>query len=153
MRVNRRRGQILTVMVSVAAVASFGSVVWWAHNQDVKAGGLRLRDERVHVGTGREVEREGDQRGRRRVADLLAAVAEARVVVAAERHQVQVVIEDEARGVVIGDGLIDAPAKGGEERLGAIEIGDRKVREEVHGSILAKSKCAVKRPPTAELAD
>src|SRR5215813_1233517 len=34
MRVNRRRGQILTVMVSVAAIASFGSVVWWAHNQD-----------------------------------------------------------------------------------------------------------------------
>ena len=30
MRVNRRRGQILTVMVSIAAIASFGSVVWWA---------------------------------------------------------------------------------------------------------------------------
>lgn len=42
MRVNRRRGQILTVMVSVAAIASFGSVVWWAHNQDVKAGGRGL---------------------------------------------------------------------------------------------------------------
>jgi hypothetical protein len=41
-RVNRRRGQILTVMVSIAAVASFGSVVWWAHNQDVKAGGKGL---------------------------------------------------------------------------------------------------------------
>jgi len=42
MRVNRRRGQILTLMVSVAAIASFGSVVWWAHNQDVKAGGRGL---------------------------------------------------------------------------------------------------------------
>src|SRR5882762_8899032 len=42
MRVNRSRGQILTVMVSVAAIASFGSVVWWAHNQDVKAGGRGL---------------------------------------------------------------------------------------------------------------
>src|SRR6266702_1330469 len=42
MRVNRRRGQILTVMVSVAAIASFGSVVWWAHNQDVKSGGRGL---------------------------------------------------------------------------------------------------------------
>src|SRR5882757_10158833 len=41
-RVNRRRGQILTAMVSVAAIASFGSVVWWAHNQDVKAGGKGL---------------------------------------------------------------------------------------------------------------
>ncbi len=41
-RVNRRRGQILTAMVSVAAIASFGSVVWWAHNQDVKAGGQGL---------------------------------------------------------------------------------------------------------------
>jgi hypothetical protein len=41
-RVNRRRGQILTLMVSVAAIASFGSVVWWAHNQDVKAGGKGL---------------------------------------------------------------------------------------------------------------
>ncbi|UYN93921.1 MAG: SPOR domain-containing protein [Enhydrobacter sp.] len=29
-------------MVSVAAIASFGSVVWWAHNQDVKAGGQGL---------------------------------------------------------------------------------------------------------------
>ena len=42
MRVNKRRGQILTLMVSVAALASFGSVVWWAHNQDVKAGGRGL---------------------------------------------------------------------------------------------------------------
>src|SRR5882724_11375666 len=42
MRVNRRRSQILTFMVSVAAIASFGSVVWWAHNQDVKAGGKGL---------------------------------------------------------------------------------------------------------------
>ncbi len=42
MRVNRRRSQILTVMVSAAAIASFGSVVWWAHNQDVKAGGRGL---------------------------------------------------------------------------------------------------------------
>ncbi len=41
-RVNRRRGQILTVMVSIAAIASFGTVVWWAHNQDVKAGGKGL---------------------------------------------------------------------------------------------------------------
>src|SRR4051794_1733295 len=41
-KVNRRRGQILTVMVSIAAVASFGSVVWWAHNQDVRAGGRGL---------------------------------------------------------------------------------------------------------------
>ena len=41
-RVNRRRGQILTLMVSVAAIASFGSVVWWAHNQDVRAGGKGL---------------------------------------------------------------------------------------------------------------
>jgi hypothetical protein len=41
-RVNRRRNQILTLMVSVAAIASFGSVVWWAHNQDVKAGGKGL---------------------------------------------------------------------------------------------------------------
>ena len=40
--VNRRRGQILTIMVSIAAIASFGSVVWWAHNQDVKAGGRGL---------------------------------------------------------------------------------------------------------------
>ena len=42
LRVNRSRGQILTVMVSIAAIASFGSVVWWAHNQDVKAGGTGL---------------------------------------------------------------------------------------------------------------
>jgi cell division septation protein DedD len=41
-KVNRRRGSILTVMVSIAAIASFGSVVWWAHNQDVRAGGKGL---------------------------------------------------------------------------------------------------------------
>src|SRR3954468_10173245 len=41
-KVNRRRGTILTVMVSIAAIASFGSVVWWAHNQDVRAGGRGL---------------------------------------------------------------------------------------------------------------
>ena len=41
-KVNRRRGTILTVMVSIAAIASFGSVVWWAHNQDVRAGGKGL---------------------------------------------------------------------------------------------------------------
>src|SRR5476649_413296 len=41
-RVNRRRGAILTMMVSVAAIASFASVVWWAHNRDVKAGGRGL---------------------------------------------------------------------------------------------------------------
>jgi cell division septation protein DedD len=41
-KVNRRRGAILTMMVSVAAIASFGSVVWWAHNQDVRAGGRGL---------------------------------------------------------------------------------------------------------------
>src|ERR1043165_6323210 len=42
-KVNRRRGAILTVMVSIAAIASFGSVVWWAHNQDVRAGGKGLK--------------------------------------------------------------------------------------------------------------
>jgi cell division septation protein DedD len=41
-KVNRRRGTILTIMVSIAAIASFGSVVWWAHNQDVRAGGKGL---------------------------------------------------------------------------------------------------------------
>src|SRR5215212_11208042 len=41
-KVNRRRGAILTVMVSIAAIASYGSVVWWAHNQDVRAGGKGL---------------------------------------------------------------------------------------------------------------
>jgi len=41
-KVNRRRGAILTMMVSIAAIASFGSVVWWAHNQDVRAGGKGL---------------------------------------------------------------------------------------------------------------
>src|SRR3954469_4868813 len=41
-KVTRRRGAILTVMVSIAAIASFGSVVWWAHNQDVRAGGKGL---------------------------------------------------------------------------------------------------------------
>jgi hypothetical protein len=41
-KVNRRRGTLLTVVVSIAAMTSFGSVVWWAHNQDVRAGGRGL---------------------------------------------------------------------------------------------------------------
>lgn len=38
-RVNRRRGRILTLLVSVAALASFGGVIYWAHEQDLKSGG------------------------------------------------------------------------------------------------------------------
>ena len=64
MRVNRRRGQILTVMVSVAAIASFSSVVWWAHNQDVKAGEVRIRHGRSEVA----VHRQGQGR-RQRIVD------------------------------------------------------------------------------------
>lgn len=41
-RVNRRRGAILTTLVSVAAIASFGGVVYWAHQSDVQAGGKGL---------------------------------------------------------------------------------------------------------------
>src|SRR6185436_4506203 len=41
-KVTRRRGTILTMMDSIAASASFGSVVWWAHKQDVRAGGRGL---------------------------------------------------------------------------------------------------------------
>src|ERR1700722_15121408 len=42
MRVNRRRSQILTFMVSVAAMASFGSVVRSAHSPDANDGGKGL---------------------------------------------------------------------------------------------------------------
>ncbi len=41
-RVNRRRGTILTCLVSIAAVGSFGGVVWWAHTQNIEAGGKGL---------------------------------------------------------------------------------------------------------------
>ena len=37
-RVNRRRGAILTFLVSVASIGSFGGVVYWAHIQDIVAG-------------------------------------------------------------------------------------------------------------------
>src|SRR6266852_2289736 len=60
MRVNRRRSQILTVMVSIAAIASFGSVVWWAHNQDVKSGGRGLQDSNAAATRG--AGRDGGQR-------------------------------------------------------------------------------------------
>ena len=41
-RVNRRRGTILTCLVSIAAIGSFGGVVWWAHTQNIEAGGKGL---------------------------------------------------------------------------------------------------------------
>jgi hypothetical protein len=38
-KVTRRRGRILTLLVSVAALASFGGVIYWAHQNDREAGG------------------------------------------------------------------------------------------------------------------
>lgn len=38
-RVTRRRGRILTLLVSVAALASFGGVIYWAHEKDRQSGG------------------------------------------------------------------------------------------------------------------
>jgi hypothetical protein len=38
-RLTRRRGRLLTLMVSLAALASFGGVIYWAHEQDIKSGG------------------------------------------------------------------------------------------------------------------
>lgn len=38
-RVTRKRGRILTLLVSVAALASFGGVIYWAHEKDMEAGG------------------------------------------------------------------------------------------------------------------
>jgi hypothetical protein len=38
----RRRGVLLTVMISIAALASFGGVVYWAHKQDIERGGAGL---------------------------------------------------------------------------------------------------------------
>jgi len=38
-RLTRRRGRLLTLMVSLAALASFGGVIYWAHEQDLKSGG------------------------------------------------------------------------------------------------------------------
>ncbi|MGE0151662.1 MAG: SPOR domain-containing protein [Reyranellaceae bacterium] len=38
-KVTRRRGRILTLLVSLAALASFGGVIYWAHEKDREAGG------------------------------------------------------------------------------------------------------------------
>ena len=38
-KVTRRRGRILTLLVSIAALASFGGVIYWAHEKDREAGG------------------------------------------------------------------------------------------------------------------
>ncbi|MGE3907316.1 MAG: SPOR domain-containing protein [Reyranellaceae bacterium] len=38
-RVTRSRGRLLTLLVSVAALASFGGVIYWAHEKDMEAGG------------------------------------------------------------------------------------------------------------------
>lgn len=38
-RASRQRSRLLTLLVSVAALASFGGVVYWAHQQDVQSGG------------------------------------------------------------------------------------------------------------------
>jgi hypothetical protein len=41
-RVNQRRGTIVTVMVTIAALSSFGGTVYWAHKQDIERGGPGL---------------------------------------------------------------------------------------------------------------
>lgn len=38
----RRKGVLLTAMISIAALASFGGVVYWAHKQDIERGGAGL---------------------------------------------------------------------------------------------------------------
>jgi hypothetical protein len=38
-KVTRRRGRILTLLVSLAALASFGGVIYWAHEKDRQSGG------------------------------------------------------------------------------------------------------------------
>jgi hypothetical protein len=41
-RVNQRRATIVTVMVTIAALTSFGGTVYWAHKQDIERGGPGL---------------------------------------------------------------------------------------------------------------
>jgi hypothetical protein len=41
-RVNKRRSTIVTLMVTVAALSSFGGTVYWAHKQDIERGGPGL---------------------------------------------------------------------------------------------------------------
>lgn len=41
-RVNQRRATIVTVMVTIAALSSFGGTVYWAHKQDIERGGPGL---------------------------------------------------------------------------------------------------------------
>ena len=38
-RVAQRRGRLLTLLVTVAALASFGGVIYWAHEKDRESGG------------------------------------------------------------------------------------------------------------------
>lgn len=38
----RRKSVLLTAMISIAALASFGGVVYWAHKQDIERGGAGL---------------------------------------------------------------------------------------------------------------
>ena len=38
----RRRGVLLTAMISIFALSSFGGVVYWAHKQDIERGGSGL---------------------------------------------------------------------------------------------------------------
>ncbi|MDF3073124.1 MAG: tonB [Alphaproteobacteria bacterium] len=41
-KVTRRRGRVLTLLVSLAALASFGGVIYWAHEKDRESGGQGL---------------------------------------------------------------------------------------------------------------
>ncbi|MCW5749305.1 MAG: SPOR domain-containing protein [Alphaproteobacteria bacterium] len=41
-RVHQRRATIVTVMVTIAALSSFGGTVYWAHKQDIERGGPGL---------------------------------------------------------------------------------------------------------------
>jgi hypothetical protein len=62
-RVTQRRATILTVMVTIAALSSFGGTVYWAHKQDIDRGGPGLPIPMVKAPEGPAKEKPADPKG------------------------------------------------------------------------------------------
>ena len=62
-RVTQRRATILTVMVTIAALSSFGGTVYWAHKQDIDRGGPGLPIPTVKPPDGPAKEKPADPKG------------------------------------------------------------------------------------------
>src|SRR5690606_26564338 len=74
-------------------------------------------------------------------------------VLPGQQHQADVVVDDDAGGVVVGEVLVQLPAQRLVETLGPLQVGDREIDEDhlaAHGGVLSRAyvgvSCADERP-------